>query len=36
MAEEFEQKYVALVATIIGLVILVLGFAGIVVNLFFD
>ncbi len=34
MAEEFEHKYVGLVATIIGLVVLSLGFAGVLYNLF--
>ena len=34
MAEGFEHKYVGLVAGIIGLVVLVLGFAGILMNLF--
>ena len=34
MAEKFEHKYVAMVASIIGIVILLLGFAGILVNLF--
>ena len=35
MAEEFKHKYVGLVATIIGLVVLLLGFVGIYLNLFF-
>ncbi len=34
MAEGFEHKNVGLVAGIIGLVVLVLGFAGILMNLF--
>ncbi len=34
MAEEFEHKYVGLVATIIGLVVVLLGFVGIYMNLF--
>ena len=34
MAEAFEHKYVGLVAAVIGLVILVLGFAGLFMNLF--
>ncbi len=34
MAEEFEHKYVGLVASIIGLVVVVLGFAGLFINLF--
>ena len=34
MAEAFEHKYVGLVAGIIGLVVLVLGFAGVLINLF--
>jgi hypothetical protein len=34
MAEEFEHKYVGLVATIIGLVVLLLGFAGMFYSLF--
>ena len=34
MAEGFEHKKVGLVAGIIGLVVLVLGFAGILMNLF--
>ena len=33
-AKDFEQKYVGMVATIIGVVILLLGFVGIFVNLF--
>ena len=33
MAHDFEQKYVALVAAIIGAVVLVLGLAGIIFNL---
>ena len=33
MAHDFEQKYVALVASIIGAVVLVLGFAGLIYNL---
>ena len=34
MAEEFEHKYVGLVASIIGLVVVLLGFVGIYMNLF--
>ena len=34
MAEAFEHKNVGLVAGIIGLVVLVLGFAGVLMNLF--
>ena len=34
MAEEFEHKKVGLVAGIIGCVVLVLGFAGVLMNLF--
>ena len=34
MAEDFEQKYVGLVATIIGSVVLVLGLVGVYFNLF--
>ena len=34
MAEAFEHKNVGLVAGIIGLVVLVLGFAGLLMNLF--
>ena len=34
MAEEFEHKYVGLVATIIGLVVVLLGFVGLYVNIF--
>ncbi len=34
MAEAFEHKNVGLVAGIIGCVVLVLGFAGILMNLF--
>ncbi len=33
MAHDFEQKYVALVATIIGAAVLVLGLAGLIFNL---
>ncbi len=33
MAHDFEQKYVGLVASIIGAVVLVLGLAGIIFNL---
>ncbi len=32
--EEFEHKYVGLVASIIGLVVVLLGLGGIFVNLF--
>lgn len=32
MAHDFEQKYVGLVASIIGAVVLVLGLAGIIFN----
>ncbi len=32
--EEFEHKYVGLVASIIGMVVVLLGFAGLFVNLF--
>ena len=32
--EEFEHKYVGLVASIIGLVVVLLGFLGIFFNLF--
>ncbi len=34
MAEAFEHKYVGLVAAIIGLVVLALGFSGLLYNLF--
>ena len=34
MAEDFNPKYVGLVATIIGAVVLLLGFAGLYYNLF--
>ncbi len=34
MSEEFEHKYVGLVAAIIGIVVLLLGFGGLYVNLF--
>jgi hypothetical protein len=34
MAEEFKHKYVGLVATIIGLVVVMLGFLGIYVGHF--
>ena len=34
MAKDFEQKYVGMVAAIIGIVIVLLGFAGIYMNLF--
>ncbi len=33
MAHDFEQKYVGLVATIIGAVVLVLGIGGLILNL---
>jgi hypothetical protein len=33
MAHDFEQKYVGLVATIIGAVVLVVGLMGLVYNL---
>ena len=33
MAHDFEQKYVALVASIIGAVVLVLGLGGILFNI---
>ena len=33
MAHDFEQKYVGMVATIIGAVVLVLGIAGLIFNL---
>ena len=33
MAHDFEQKYVGLVASIIGAVVLVLGLLGLVLNL---
>ncbi len=33
MAHDFEQKYVGLVASIIGAVVLVLGLAGLIFNL---
>ena len=33
MANDFEQKYVAMVATIIGGAVLVLGIAGLLFNL---
>jgi hypothetical protein len=33
MAHDFEQKYVGLVATIIGAVVLVVGLVGLVYNL---
>ena len=32
--EDFQLKYVGYVAAIIGIVIIVIGFAGILVNLF--
>ncbi len=32
--EEFEHKYVGLVASIIGMVVLLLGLGGVFVNLF--
>ncbi len=32
--EEFEHKYVGLVASVIGLVVVLLGFAGLYINLF--
>ena len=34
MAEEFEHKNVGLVATIIGSVVVALGFIGLFINLF--
>ena len=34
MAEDFDPKYVGLVATIIGSVVLVLGLVGVYFNLF--
>ncbi len=34
MAEDFSHKYVALVATIIGAVVLLLGMVGLYINLF--
>ena len=34
MKEEFKYKYVGLVASIIGLVVLLAGFVGIYMNLF--
>ena len=34
MAEDFELKYVGIVAAIIGIVVLLLGMAGIFVNLY--
>ncbi len=34
MAHDFEQKNVGMVATIIGVVVLLIGFLGIYVNLF--
>ena len=34
MAEDFSQKYVALVASIIGAVVLLLGLVGLYINLF--
>ena len=33
MAHDFEQKYVGLVASIIGAVVLVLGIGGLILNL---
>jgi Flp pilus assembly protein TadB len=33
MAHDFEQKYVGLVATIIGAVVVLLGIGGLVLNL---
>ncbi len=33
MAEDYQQKYVGMVALVIGGVILFLGFVGIIVNL---
>ena len=34
MSHDFEQKYVGLVAAIIGAVVILLGFVGIYINLF--
>ena len=34
MAKDFEQKYVGMVAAIIGIIVVLLGFAGIYINLF--
>lgn len=34
MEEDFDLKYVGLVASIIGIVVLLLGFGGLFVNLF--
>jgi len=34
MAEDFELKYVAIVALIIGVIVLVLGLGGLILNLF--
>ncbi len=34
MAEDFDQKYVGIVAAIIGAVVLLLGFVGLFVSLF--
>ena len=34
MAEDFDQKYVGIVAAIIGAVVLLLGLVGLLVNLF--
>lgn len=32
--KDFEQKYVGMVASIIGIVVLLLGFIGLFINLF--
>ncbi len=34
MAEEFKQKYVGLVAVIIGAVVLLAGLVGVYINIF--
>ena len=34
MSKDFEMKYVGMVAAIIGIVVALLGFAGIFMNLF--
>lgn len=34
MANDFEHKYVGVVAAIIGIVVILLGFVGIYINLF--
>ena len=34
MAKDFELKYVGMVAAIIGVVVVLIGFVGIYVNLF--